>query len=908
LRRIRMFGTASRRQRPSAIVTAAPLMLLLIACPAARAADEGDLAAEIVKMTGARTKIVWAHKVAGSKRAWGGNAPEFELMGFDTAEGKPRVILPGPASYGNPSITQDGSRVVFTDAPSRTVYVVDWDGKNKKALVQGFALCTWIHPKTGVQWVYASPGEFGTPISRYRLDKPEVKEVVWSNVCSCSNGWQVSADGTRMGSEFPHPNAGVAVLPNGAWKRYGGGCEGCIAPDNSYRFFHMGESAGHSGVMMYDGGGTNKRMVPFNNFPGRGRQDSWNPRWSTDVRFLTVSSPNAGGSQEVYLGEFDAEFTRVKRWIQISNRPEQDLCSHAWIAKGLGYYSGEVPFTVQIPPSQTPKGKWTWAFGDGRLQVSAGVKHTYTEPGTYTITARQGEVVLKGTVHVMDRKAPGVASVRVLDNTRVRITFDEPVQLKNAKISTASGAAVKAFRLNDDGLELIVELNEKLRAEDALVLDGLYDRAREPNALADNLVPVSCPPWPGNRAGLIFLWEVANTSNFCIDSTGDAFRPVTLTMLGPARLDRFGSMSLRGGMIYTPRASDGVFLRCGRTNELSVEATIAPAAAQQGDIMNPAQIIACNAYRRGKEMVNFALTHEGDGLAFYLRAKPAGVNDPLGSLNRVRLCSLPADTLSHVVVSYASGELACYLNGKKLMRTDEVSGALTWGKPRSGVGIEFGGGIDGKAVKEPWKGKLEGIAIYDRAITADEVRDNYAEYAKKLAARKPLPQIEVEVSLVAKSDIPSTDDIAPYHSALVVCEYDVKKVLKGKYEEKKLRVAHWGLVYKKPTPIARAKPGHAAILTLEKFSDHSELGAEFLSDTLPEDFDLTLYVDPTVPDAAAGGPTTSTKGKLSLAKSYLAAGLKDKARAILVEIVEKHPNSKDAPQARKLLEKVGSED
>ena len=216
--------------------------------------------------------------------------------------------------------------------------------------------------------------------------------------------------------------------------------------------------------------------------------------------------------------------------------------------------------------------------------------------------------------------------------------------------------------------------------------------------------------------------------------------------------------------------------------------------------------------------------------------------------------------------------------------------------------MEFGGGMDGKSVKEPWKGKVEGIAIYDRAVRADEAAANYAEYAKKLGARKPLQQIKVEATLAAKSEIPAVAKIAPYHSALIVYEYDVTKVLKGTYNEKTLRVAHWALAYKKRMPVAKAKPGDAATLLVERFTDHPELGAEFISDTLPENFDLTIYVDPKMPDPPAQKSAGSIKGKLSLARSYLAAGRKDKAKEILLEIVDKYPDSEHTPAARKMLE------
>jgi hypothetical protein len=93
----------------------------------AATAGEGraDVAQEVLAMTGSRTKIVWVHRVAGTGEDLVGNGPEWELMGLDTAEGKTRVILPGPASYRNPCISPDGEKVFFTDGDSNTIYSVN---------------------------------------------------------------------------------------------------------------------------------------------------------------------------------------------------------------------------------------------------------------------------------------------------------------------------------------------------------------------------------------------------------------------------------------------------------------------------------------------------------------------------------------------------------------------------------------------------------------------------------------------------------------------------------------------------------------------------------------------------------------------------------------------------------------
>ena len=89
--------------------------VIVLALLAGGAAAEGnkpdrDLASRIVEMTGARTKIVWQHQATVEPGSgWDATTPQYELMGFDTDEGKARVILPGPASYANCCIAPDGN-------------------------------------------------------------------------------------------------------------------------------------------------------------------------------------------------------------------------------------------------------------------------------------------------------------------------------------------------------------------------------------------------------------------------------------------------------------------------------------------------------------------------------------------------------------------------------------------------------------------------------------------------------------------------------------------------------------------------------------------------------------------------------------------------------------------------------
>jgi FimV-like protein len=486
----------------------------------------------------------------------------------------------------------------------------------------------------------------------------------------------------------------------------------------------------------------------------------------------------------------------------------------------------------------------------------------------------------------------------------VLLTFSERVQLKAAKASLASGRAVKGISLGSDGTRLTVELAAKLDKKDELILDGVFDLAASPNAMGPTRVTIIPSPWPTDRSGLVLLWETARAPNIYYDARAKAFRPIDLNELGRARPDRLGAMTFTGGLFAAYGAGDGVVGACKKSNEFAIQATITPAAKQNA---GEARILACDRRGGNWRQTNFALHQEGGKLVLYLRTKTEDDAGGLyGTVRRVELCALTAGMANHCVVSYRLGELKCWLNGKPVQLSGEVKGKLSWGRTDRKGGVHFGAvwGADPAAL--PWRGKLEGVAIFSRAIDASQVARDYAEYAKRLAARKPVVQVTIRGTLAATSRVPNPADIAPYHSALVVHEYDVAKVLSGKYAAKKVRVARWGLIHRKKTAAGRAKVGERRDLVLEKFSDHPELGVELVRNTLADNFDLTLYVeaDATVKAPPAAAVATPAKTRLSLARTYLSAGMKTKAQDILREIVKNHPKSKQADEARKLLRKL----
>ena len=200
---------------------------------------------------------------------------------------------------------------------------------------------------------------------------------------------------------------------------------------------------------------------------------------------------------------------------------------------------------------------------------------------------------------------------------------------------------------------------------------------------------------------------------------------------------------------------------------------------------------------------------------------------------------LPDTKPHHVIVSVAAKRLALYLDGRKVKEID----------PSPAVFMEVGAPPIQLAAHSPdchkniWRGTFEYLAMYNRFIEEPEAVKNAAAVAATLAQRKALPQIEVQATLVAQSKLLQPGDIAPYRNVLVVSEYHVDKVLKGTYVPKTIRVAQWGMIDLKPTPLAAQAPGTSGKLVLETFIDHDELESELISDTLEENFDLDLHTD-----------------------------------------------------------------
>jgi hypothetical protein len=500
----------------------------------------------------------------------------------------------------------------------------------------------------------------------------------------------------------------------------------------------------------------------------------------------------------------------------------------------LGYHRGEAPLTVEIADGRLHDGA-AWDFGDEAKATGRSGRHTYAAEGTYTILVKDGEPTYEAQVTVLKRQAPTAIARRV--NARcIAVDFDEAVRATTPTISLESGIKIDGWSLNEMGRRMTLRLASPLSgAVDRLHIAGVTDLAQEPNAVEDRAIEVAAWAWPADRAGLVFLWEDAKGLNAVWDEEAKAIRALVVGRGGGAAgIDRDGRMRLEGGRMRTGFTAQSLGSAV-KANAFSLEVTVQAARVSQGASGAAAAIVSCGSGDDGAW--SFLLGQEGENLVFGIRTA-AGGRPTVHAIGKVADTTLP----HHVCMTFSAGRWTGYVDGKELAWA-EVGRLADWGDGE----LRFGG-IGDRA----WRGRVEGVAIYDRALGADEVRRNHELYVAKLAARPHLPHVEVEAKAVALSAIPTKRQMTPYRDALVVNEFEVTKVVGASKDwptplmvGQRIRVAQWGVVEDVRMELKDLKAGDGRRMVLEIYEKHPEKIEEIMtSNTLAIDADEPLFYEP----------------------------------------------------------------
>ncbi len=362
-------------------------------------------------------------------------------------------------------------------------------------------------------------------------------------------------------------------------------------------------------------------------------------------------------------------------------------------------------------------------------------------------------------------------------------------------------------------------------------IEAGYDEISTAKTRPDSLQAVSATPrgssgaWPVNSAGTVFIWENRLATNQIFDAQGDLVRSCRVEPRGYAWYGRFSDMNIQGGAFVAQDVDSALLDACRDSNELCVEALITPEYLRQG----PAPIIS---YSSNGADPNFSLRQEGDSLVFNIRTTDTH-RTSISLVSPFRF----NDALPHYIqISYRSGMLVCYVDGQSVFRSDNIEGEFSaWTEQTLCFGSEFRN-------ETFWTGRLEGIAVINRFIEADEARLRAEEYRERLNEREEIERITVTAKLVEPCQAPDPKSIAPYHRALVVQGYEVESVYSGSRHTEKILIAHWAILDGEPIKGMPEDMGSVYRLTVERFEDHPELEPERLvMDT--QDFESPLFYD-----------------------------------------------------------------
>jgi hypothetical protein len=214
--------------------------------------------------------------------------------------------------------------------------------------------------------------------------------------------------------------------------------------------------------------------------------------------------------------------------------------------------------------------------------------------------------------------------------------------------------------------------------------------------------------------GLVAFYTLEEGQGDLVQDVSRVAEPLNLKVRDPQNVSWVpGGLAVRKSTIVGSAGPGGkIFSRCRETNAITIEAWIKPASTSQG---GPSRIVTLS---RGGQVRNFTLGQEGARYDVRLRTTE---NDENGCSPSMPSKGGVETRLTHVVYTRsAEGRATVYLDGKKNAEMTIPGSLSNWeGSFQFGLANEF---VDDRT----WLGEIHLVAIYDRALTAEEVQQNFS--------------------------------------------------------------------------------------------------------------------------------------------------------------------------------------
>ena len=204
--------------------------------------------------------------------------------------------------------------------------------------------------------------------------------------------------------------------------------------------------------------------------------------------------------------------------------------------------------------------------------------------------------------------------------------------------------------------------------------------------------------FPGSRDGLVFAWNSKFEDSNEIESRDEA------------RITEHGQMDLAGGAFIAKNVNEILLAACQKSNQLTIECLVSTDNLNQS---GPARIIS---FSKDVTHRNFTLGQDRNRFAIRIRTPRTGTNGQGGEFS---FGGIDSGKATHVIVSYFSGNVHCYVNGELVHTGNGIQGDFSnWELYPLIFGDEASGGRN-------WVGKLSHVGIYSRFIGLEEAAHKF---------------------------------------------------------------------------------------------------------------------------------------------------------------------------------------
>ena len=426
-------------------------------------------------------------------------------------------------------------------------------------------------------------------------------------------------------------------------------------------------------------------------------QDTSAVRWSDEG--LTVRSPTLIASQ--------SPASRVTESIRSSG----ELTLETWITPANRTQSG--PARIVTLSSNVTARHFTLGQSGDRFETRVRTTAT-SRNGEPSVTSAAGTAATRPVHVVYTRDRAGKATIYVDGHPKGDREIGGDLSNWDGQFQLGLANELSRDRPWQGTLHLIAVFNRALSSEEARRHHAAGPRHQ---TASDGSLPVAQRIEPaGDRVtnDLQALYLFRENSGDRVRDVSGTGEPLDLLVDHPVAVEWEDSgLNVRGStLIATPRPPKRLIDAVQQSRAITLEAWVTPADIRQD---GPARILTLSS---GSSQRNFTLGQDGNKFEVRFRTTTRSTN----GLPSLAGPSGSAHTgLTHVVYTRnANGTGILYVDGQEKAGGATDGNLSNWD---SGFLLALGNETTGD---RPWNGKYHLVAIYSRALTADEVQRHYA--------------------------------------------------------------------------------------------------------------------------------------------------------------------------------------